>query len=153
MLPYNFAFGLLVEVSATMAATPTKLHVKRKFCSALTKFAAEFVMAAFGQPTIEMLDTLLKLKLRITDWLCKCVWITNVIIVVFGRDKMYLCPVRHAFRWRCAHVTSGMIFRMCCKKLMAINVYERGKSMVFLKIASCASLQRRLSSWLFMFSL
>lgn len=67
MLAYNFAFGLFVKVSATMAATPTKLHVKRKFCSALTKFAAEFVMAAFGQPSIEMLDTLLKLKLRITD--------------------------------------------------------------------------------------
>ena len=67
MLPYNFAFGLFVEVSATMAETPTKLHVKRKFCSALTKFAPEFVMAAFGQPSIEMLDTLLKLKLRITD--------------------------------------------------------------------------------------
>lgn len=30
-------------------------------------FAAQFVMAAFGQPSIEMLDTLLKLKLRMTD--------------------------------------------------------------------------------------
>ena len=67
MLAYNFAFGLFVEVSVTMEATPTKLHVKRKFCLALTKFAAEFVMAAFGQPSIEMLGTLLKLKLRITD--------------------------------------------------------------------------------------
>lgn len=135
MLAYNFAFGLFVKVSATMAATPTKLHVKRKFCSALTKFAAEFAMAAFGQPSIEML---LKLNLRITDWLCKCVRITNVILVVFGRDKMYSCPVRHAFRWSCAHVTCGMMFRMCCKtftkeenqwfswKLLLVPAYKEG---------------------------
>ena len=36
MLTYNFAFGLFVEVSATMAATPTELHLKRKFCTAVT---------------------------------------------------------------------------------------------------------------------
>lgn len=151
MLPDNFAFGLLVEVSATMAATPTKLHVKRKFCSALTKFAAEFVMAAFGQPSIEMLDTLLKLKLRITDWLCKCSELQMLLLLCLAETRCIYVPCGTLFD-EGARMSRAAWCSECVAK-MAIDVYERGKSMVFLKIASCARLQRRLSLWFFMFSL